>query len=67
MLWTWPNEAEDNWYENVAYCSGVDYLQIFTKPQPARPGERVDPRVADYELDLNHFRHSVEELLARSR
>jgi len=67
MLWTWPNEAEDNWYQNVAYCSGVDYLQIFTKPQPARPGERVDPRVADYELDLNYFRHSVEELLARSR
>lgn len=59
LLWTWAGEPEDNWYENVAYCSAVDYRQIFYSPNS---GSRIDPRVADYYLDPEVFVESLVSL-----
>lgn len=62
MLWTWEGEPEDNWYENVAYCSEVRYHQIFYPSPILNSGSRVDPRVADYYLDPEHFLASLVSL-----
>jgi len=62
MLWTWAGEPEDNWYENVAYLSNVRYRQIFYPSSTLASGLRVDPRVADYHLDPEHFLDSVVSL-----
>jgi hypothetical protein len=61
MLWTWAGEEEDNWYENVAFASGVSYLQIFV----AVDGEGVkDRRVADYWLDPALFAQALDRLVS---
>lgn len=62
MLWTWTGEQEDNWYENVAYCSEVAYRQIFYSPNAINSSSRVDPRVADYYLDPEAFVESLASL-----
>lgn len=62
MLWTWAGEPEDNWYENVAYCSEVDYRQIFYSPNTMNFSSKVDPRVADYYLDPEAFLESLKLL-----
>lgn len=62
MLWTWAGEPEDNWYENVAYLSDVHYRQIFYPSSTLTSGLGVDPRVADYHLDPEHFLESLDAL-----
>ena len=60
LLWTWPGELEDNWYENLALVSGVEYRQIFTELDPHR--DYADPRVADYYLDSEVFAKGARQL-----
>ncbi len=62
MLWTWEDEEEDNWYENIAYVAAVDYLQL-SVPVVDNPG--LDKRVADYHLDPSVFEQGLRDLLGR--
>jgi capsular polysaccharide biosynthesis protein len=62
LLWTWDGEKEDNWYENLAYVSGVSYLQLSV---PVYEDPWLDKRVADYHLDPIVFERGLKALLAR--
>ena len=60
LLWTWPGELEDNWYENLAMASEVDYRQIFMEFEPRRNYD--DPRVASYHLNKVTFVEGARQL-----
>ncbi len=62
MMWTWPGEKEDNWYENIAHISGVRYLQIFTSNDSSADSRNGDRRLADYVLEPAYFRESLSRL-----
>jgi len=61
MLWTWAGEKEDNWYENVAYASGVHYRQVFV---PVDEDGVQDRRSSDYWLDPALFTRELDQLVA---
>lgn len=60
VMWTWPNEIEENWYENLAAVAGVGFHQIHTHPLPGSASRSGDPRIADYYLDPRSLELSIE-------
>lgn len=50
VMWTWEGEDQDNWYENIAHISRVNFWQIRV---PVEVGSSRDPRTAGYELDFS--------------
>lgn len=63
--WTWAGETVDNWYENIAFISGVNLRKIEIA---LRPGQ-ADPRGEDYFLCPRRLHEELEEVdhLLRSR
>ena len=61
LLWTWAGEKEDNWYENIAYATGVQYRQFFVTVDA---DEMKDRRSSDYWLDPALFTQHLDELVA---
>jgi capsular polysaccharide biosynthesis protein len=52
LMWTWAGLLEDNWYQNIAYVSGVKYHQVETEDFPNTAAvARQDPRISDYLVD----------------
>lgn len=64
LMWTWGGGYEDNWYQNVAFASGVSYHEIHTSPLSGENSAtgREDPRVADYNLPSESLRHGLEQI-----
>lgn len=62
LLWTWEGEKEDNWYENIAYVCGVNYVQLGV---PVCDDPWLDKRNLDYHLDPIVFERGLRALLAR--
>lgn len=63
LLWSWPDESEDNYYENLAYVSGVKYHRIFTDPpQGTILKQKRRPEVENYYLDPAKFLAALEKL-----
>jgi len=56
--WTWAGETVDNWYENIAFISGVELRKIEI---PTGPGT-ADPRGEDYFLSPRRLREELEKV-----
>lgn len=59
LMWTWDSANPDNWYQNVAFVSQVNYRQL---PPQALMLEGGDPRSASYRLDTNALGLALETL-----
>jgi len=60
-LWTWAGEEQDNWYENLAYVSEVNFQELSVQFAENR---RLDKRSADYYLDPRVFERGLRVLFA---
>jgi hypothetical protein len=64
LMWTWGGSYEDNWYQNIAFASGVTYQELHTAPGPLEnnPMSRQDFRLADYYLPLAQLRAGLKKI-----
>jgi len=66
LFWSWGGEIEDNWYENIAYVSKVNFAKI-TYSVAGKDGvskSRQDERDVDYFLDPAAFESALRRLLS---
>jgi len=66
LFWSWGGEIEDNWYENVAYFSEVNFAKI-TYSVAGKDGvskSRQDDRNLDYYLDPAVFESALKLLVS---
>lgn len=59
LLWTWQGGEADNWYENIAYLSGVHYEQLDTRVSASRA---VDRRQSSYLLEPGRAEEAFRRL-----
>jgi len=63
VMWTWPDEVEENWYENIAYISGVQFRQVHTPRNESDSHSSFDPRTASYKLDPELLLSAINQLV----
>ena len=66
LFWSWTGEMEDNWYENIAHVSKVNFVKL-TYSVAGKDGvseSRRDERDMDYFLDPAVFESALRRLLS---
>lgn len=66
VMWTWPDEIEENWYENIAFVSGVQFRQVHTARNESHSNTITDPRIANYKLNPELILSTIKQLVATS-
>ena len=66
LFWSWGGEIEDNWYENIAYVSEVNFAKITysVAGKDGVPKSRQDDRNLDYFLDPAVFESALKLLVS---